>query len=385
MAAGERFARSRLMLRQSFVAVLVLAIGFLMAFGLERFAPGDSMAIMLSATILCSLWSDARIAVVAAVLASLGQDYYFHEPVGTFGIHDREDLIRTFVFLGMALFFSWVGQRLRQALREALRAGAEAREEGRAREDLLGVVSHDLRNPLHSIGLGVALLRKRGVSRGAEDVLDSLSRTTSRMDRMINDLLDLEKIRSGHLKLEERVEPASAILDEARELLLPLALEKRQNLEFRQPDQELLVSCDRDRLLQVFSNIVGNAIKFTPEGGAIAVSCRQGAGASVVFEVSDSGPGIPERELPHVFDRYWQARKTARRGTGLGLSIAKGIIEAHRGAISVSSRIGQGTTIDFTLPEARHDGQALPGLVTRARPAERRALNASRYPYPGEL
>jgi signal transduction histidine kinase len=115
------------------------------------------------------------------------------------------------------------------------------------------------------------------------------------------------------------------------------------------------VLCDRDRILQVFANLIGNAIKFTPRGGEIFVGAQPEAAVSAIearFWIKDTGPGIPVENIPHVFDRYWQARSTAKLGTGLGLSIAKGIVEAHGGRIWVESEIGKGACFAFTLPVA---------------------------------
>jgi signal transduction histidine kinase len=111
------------------------------------------------------------------------------------------------------------------------------------------------------------------------------------------------------------------------------------------------VLCDRQRVLQVFSNLIGNAIKFTPAGGEIAIDVKADAD-QVRFAVSDSGPGIPQADLAHIFDRYWQRRETARRGTGLGLFIAKALVEGHHGRIWCESQIGKGSTFYFTLPRS---------------------------------
>jgi signal transduction histidine kinase len=129
-----------------------------------------------------------------------------------------------------------------------------------------------------------------------------------------------------------------------------MAAQKMLRLECALPDGAFEVDCDRDRVLQVLGNLIGNAIKFTPEGGTIKVRAEQRGAAEALFSVADTGPGIASDELPHVFDRYWQAKKKARCGTGLGLSISKGIVEAHDGRIWVESAPGQGATFFFTIP-----------------------------------
>jgi signal transduction histidine kinase len=139
-----------------------------------------------------------------------------------------------------------------------------------------------------------------------------------------------------------------------------MARQKKVRLERELPSEPFEIHCDRGRVLQVFGNLIGNAIKFTPEGGAIKLRAEQ-RGEEALFSVADTGPGIAPDELPHVFDRYWQAKETACLGTGLGLSIAGGLVEAHGGRIWVESTPGQGATFFFTIPMADADEARPPG------------------------
>jgi signal transduction histidine kinase len=143
--------------------------------------------------------------------------------------------------------------------------------------------------------------------------------------------------------------PAS-LLREAIDSAGPQATRLRLHLEA--PGSAPSVLADRDRLLQVFSNLLGNAMKFTPAGGEIWVGARV-EDEQVRFHVRDTGPGIPSESLAHIFDRFWQANRTDRRGAGLGLSIAKGIVEAHGGTLQVESEPGRGSTFSFTVPRAK--------------------------------
>lgn len=136
---------------------------------------------------------------------------------------------------------------------------------------------------------------------------------------------------------------------EAVEMMLPMAVEKSLLLELNSSEPSLDVSVDKERVLQVFSNLIGNAVKFTREGGRIAISAHAEADF-VRFSVSDTGQGVSAEHLPHIFDRYWQAQKEGRMGIGLGLSIVKGIVDAHQGRIWAESQPGKGTTFHFTLP-----------------------------------
>jgi len=178
-----------------------------------------------------------------------------------------------------------------------------------------------------------------------------IKRTMAEMDRLIEDLLDVTRIDAGRLPIEPEPHSAAALVAEAVELLRPVALERSQILEVSVAENLPAVHADRSRVLQVLSNLVGNAVKFSPEGGRITLNCVA-AGAEVRFSIADSGPGIPEEHLPRIFDRFWQARHVRRGGAGLGLSIARGIVEAHGGRIWVESSPGAGATFHFTLPRA---------------------------------
>jgi signal transduction histidine kinase len=232
----------------------------------------------------------------------------------------------------------------------------EAMTAKRAREDLLATVSHDLKNPLNTIRISTHLLR-RSTDTGTLDLAERIDRTAERMTRLIGDLLDASKIEAGVLGTAPRPEAAGALVDSAIDLFRLLAGEKSIQLLSQVPSSIHAVVCERDLVLRVFSNLIGNAIKFSPEGTPIVVAAKPVPG-EVQFSVSDSGPGIPAGHLPHVFDRYWQEKGGDRRGSGLGLYIAKGIVEAHGGRIWLESAPGRGTTIFFTLPIARRSDDA---------------------------
>ena len=223
------------------------------------------------------------------------------------------------------------------------------------REEVLAVVSHDLKNPLGSISLSVQLLR-RLVPEGEQGErmrkhTRTIEHSVERMDRLIRDLLDMASIHAGQVKLELGRYAADDLVREGLVLLEPLAIQKRIDLRTRLCRERLWVSCDRDRVYQVLSNLVGNALKFTPEGGRVTVEVEP-EGDFVRFSVKDTGPGMPAEALPHLFQPFWQARRTARQGTGLGLFISRGIVEAHGGGLEVDSQEGRGSTFSFTLPRA---------------------------------
>jgi len=221
------------------------------------------------------------------------------------------------------------------------------------RDQVLGVVAHDLRSPLSTILMQLWALRRHGADaeRRSSKPAQVIERAAKRMNHLIQDLLDVAVMESGQLTIERARLSASGLIVEAADMQKPLT--SSSSLELRiEADSDLPeVWGDRDRLLQVFENLIGNAIKFTKAGGRIAVGATS-RDHEVIFRVADTGSGIAPENLPHVFDRFWQATRTGRQGAGLGLPITKGIIEAHGGRIWVESTPSRGTTFFFTIPEA---------------------------------
>ena len=246
-------------------------------------------------------------------------------------------------------------QRKAQDERDALLARERAaREEAeaavRSRDDILAIVSHDLRNPLNTISMSLSLIEMDQTRERSLAQAGIIRRAIGNMTRLIQDLLDVNQIAAGQLVVKPEPVEVAALLEDSRATIAALAMRKSQRLEIS-ADEGGVVLADRDRVGQVLSNLAGNAAKFTPEGGRIEVRADAVA-EGVRFMVRDSGPGLASEDLPHVFDRFWQARKVRRGGVGLGLPITKGIIDAHGGRIWVESSAGVGTTFYFTLPLA---------------------------------
>ena len=231
----------------------------------------------------------------------------------------------------------------------------QAQRATRARDNLLSIVSHDLKNYVTACLFSASALleeSKKDPRQAGQKQILVVQRSALKIDRLLNDLLQTARIEAGGLSLErQRVDPA-VLIAEAVEALQPLATSKRQDLKSELPADLLpAVSADAGRIQQVLTNLIGNAIKFTPAEGAITVraSCT---GGEVVVTVADTGPGIAEEEVPHLFERFWQTKSTARLGTGLGLFIVKGIVEAHGGRVWFAETSGPGSTFCFTLPLA---------------------------------
>lgn len=231
----------------------------------------------------------------------------------------------------------------------------DAQEAIRIREEVLAVVSHDLKNPLSAVRLNADLAsRQLDPEAPVQQQLMRIRSTVERMLHMIEEFSSMGRIDAGKLIPQIRPESPQQLITDVVEMLKPLAAAKKIELRFDPEHHCPSLSCDRTLLLQVFENLIGNAIKFTSENGVILVGCSQ-FDAGVEFFVADTGPGIGEEDLPYVFDRYWQARKD-KKGSGLGLYIVKGIVEAHGGRIKVESRLGQGTKFSFRLPFAGKRG-----------------------------
>jgi len=232
-----------------------------------------------------------------------------------------------------------------------------ANEAAQMRRDLVAVVAHDLKNPLNAVAMAAALIGKSAPPGPEGDrprrQSSIITRASERMNRLIHDLLDVSAIDAGRLELEPQAHRVGALVSEAIDAMAAMAQEKQLTLEraVAAEVEALAVLADRDRLVQVFGNLVGNAIKYTDAGGRITLSAAR-AGDAVAFAVADDGPGIAAEHLPYLFDRFWRVRGRKRDGTGLGLWIVKGLVEAHGGRVSVDTAPGKGARFSFTVPLA---------------------------------
>ncbi|MFO0590376.1 MAG: HAMP domain-containing sensor histidine kinase [Polyangiaceae bacterium] len=220
----------------------------------------------------------------------------------------------------------------------------------RARDDVLAVVSHDLRTPLNNVRLGANLLRDVAGTKSRE-IVRRIDRSVTHMMHLVDDLVDMVRVEGNTVQLVVARESALDLLLVARQMLAPQAEAQRIALLMEPVDPALAVSADRHRALQILSNLLGNALKFTPEGGCVTLGAGA-AGAHVRFEVKDSGVGVSPSEGDQIFARFWRNDPKSRRGLGLGLYIAKGLVTAHGGRMWFESRPGEGSRFFFTLPAA---------------------------------
>jgi signal transduction histidine kinase len=278
--------------------------------------------------------------VLSTVLSTLAIDYYWIEPVGTLHLPTPKNVPSFVVFVASGLLIS----ALNGSLHAAMRRTDRLRD---ARETLLSIVAHDLRNPLGSISMSAGSLRRKGHDPEASaQALDMIERCVGRMDRLIADVLDATKLESGGVAVVLREELVAPLALEVVEAFIPSARANRIELVSSVPPDLPPIRCDRDRVVQILGNLLGNALKFTPGGGRIALAATH-TGPFVQLKVSDSGPGIAPRDLAHVFERYW---RKGGSGAGLGLFIVHGLVAAQGGRAWVESEPGRGASVFVALP-----------------------------------
>ena len=247
-------------------------------------------------------------------------------------------------------FFEAVSQRISLSI-ENSRLYQKTKDAVKSREDILSVVSHDLRNPLMGIKVAAEMLRlcdgkDETVTEGA---LRTIENSSEQMEKLINDLLDLGKLESGGFGLRKESANILEVVQATVDILKNQTLAKGQRLKLDIPEHVDPFNFDKKRIGQVVSNLLGNAIKFTQHGGSITL-CVWNLGDSVKVQVADNGPGIAPERIKNIFGRFWQVEEDRDLGTGLGLYIVKKIIEAHGGELGVESIVGEGSTFYFTLP-----------------------------------
>ena len=319
-------------------------------------APG-ACALLAARPFDCVLVEQSVLAIAEVRAASAST------PIVIFCTTRDEDTLRRAIDAGVTDFVTELDlspAKLALRIRFAIRSGAAEHEQARslsaataaahARDEVLAVVSHDLRGPLHAISLAADALRDEITPAGGR-YLGAIDRAIARAERLIADLLDASAVENGGLALSREHVNISAIVRQAAADHELAAKEAGGYLRATVPDDPVAVRADRERVLQVLANLIGNALRHAKGAPIELAVARDNARALAIVAVKDAGPGISPAELPHVFDRYWSGK--ARRGSaGLGLAIAKGIVAAHGGEIAVESREGHGATFTFTLPLA---------------------------------
>ncbi len=251
--------------------------------------------------------------------------------------------------IGLGVALAWLSSRKLSAQYAREQEATElARRAVGVRDELLAVVSHDLRTPLQTIAMSAYRLESVEASPDARRPLAAIATAAARMQHLIGQLLDAARLESGRLVLQREPCAAGELLEAAAALFRERAAEGGVELACRAAPGSV-AHADRERVLQVLSNLLGNAFRFTPAGGRIEVAAEDADGA-MKLSVTDSGPGISQDDLPRLFERHWQGGSKQRGSLGLGLYICKKIVEAHGGCIGVDTELGRGSTFWFTLP-----------------------------------
>jgi signal transduction histidine kinase len=359
------------------LALLATAVALAATLALRRYGPTPSFLFFVPAVAVAAWYGGRGPSALATALSLLFIDLNFFAPDGSLSI-DRVEGLEIIAFIIVAATITTTMDALHRALTLAESRAAELKvlndEVGRsydaerqkrhdaellanAREDVLGLVAHDLRSPLNLIITTADLLLEEKLDPARQrQLLEVAMRAGKQMNRLIGDLLDTVRLQAGKFSLDLEDVPVASIFRQASESLLPAAQKRNIRLDIIPPADGILVRADPLRVAQLVGNVVGNAIKFTPEKGSVMVRAAP-AGERVVVQVTDTGPGIPPSDIPHLFDNFWQARNNDHRGVGLGLAIAKGVAEAHGGRIWCESTVGVGSTFSFTLPIA-NDGRS---------------------------
>lgn len=307
------------------------------------------LALIMVSAWIGGLWPGVLSTAACALIA----DYFWSEPTRSFALSSASEGISLVLFSLMGVTISLLCEQLHAARRDEQLARMQ-------REETLAIVAHDLKNPLGAIFATLSLLDMQApVGSEGDDVRARsavIRRMAVRMDHLTRDLLDAAAIEAGVFALAKAPERVEKLLVEALEPSSDVAARKGVSLAVEPCPECPRVLCDRSRVLQALSNLIGNAVKFTPEGGTVRVRADMAAGR-VRFSVIDNGAGIPPEQVPHIFNRYWRGRRKDGAETGLGLYIAQGIVQAHgERSIVVTSEPGKGSTFSFTLATAPGEG-----------------------------
>ena len=362
---------------QSFIAryalaLLVTAIALVATLALRRDGPTPSFLFFVPAVAISAWYGGPGPSALATAVSLLLIDLNFLAPGGSLRI-DRVEALEIIAFLIVSVTITTTMEALHRSrtlvesraaelkrLNDEVGRSYDAERERRhvaelmahAREELLGVVAHDLRNPLNLIITSTDLLLEENLDRSRrKELLAVTMRAGRQMNRLIGDLLDTVRLQAGKFTLDVEDVAVVMIFRQAEETFRPLAAQRKIQLEAILPEDGIAVRADPLRVSQIVGNIMGNAIKFTPEQGSVTIRSAAN-GNHVAIHITDTGPGIAPADMDHLFDNFWQARRNDHRGVGLGLAIARGVVEAHGGRIWCESAPGRGSTFSFTLPRA---------------------------------
>lgn len=354
--AGQQ---SRFQWQRYTVALACAIIALPMVLFREGPAAELNLRLLLLAGVMLSSWFGGLGPGLLTTIVTSITITYASAPAGQFVSTDLDHFVRLIEFVVVALLITFLNDRRREAQRKAEYAQMQAESANRAKDEFLATVSHELRTPLTAILGWANVFKKEGSNKAVSDrALEAIERNARKQQELIEDLLDISRITSGQLQLDTCPIDLVEVIDAATEVVRPAMNAKGLQLRTYLPDDARKVIGDDQRLQQVIWNLLSNAVRFTPEGGLIEVHLDYlDSRARIV--VRDSGDGIKDDLLPHVFERFRQGEQSKERhgGVGLGLAIARELVESHGGSIAVRNVEPTGAEFMVQLPLANttHD------------------------------
>jgi signal transduction histidine kinase len=338
--------------RQIALCAFVLVLTVLLGWGLHDEFQLTPVLLCLVASTFLALVTELPVALGSGLASSLVADYLFIGPPG-FLVLNVHFVLRQVVFLSTAFLVNFLVGMIRRAYLLSTEARRAAEAANREKDEILAILAHDLRAPLTAAQLSLQLIERQ---LPPSDHRDSLLRhagrareACKRVNGLVVDLLDSAKAASGGLPLHRDTNDLAALAQSVANELRVVAAQANIRLDADVPPGGLPFYGDAHRISQLIANLVGNALKFTPPGGTVTLRVHPN-GKAARIEVADTGVGMSESQLRHLFERFWQAERTSRSGVGLGLFIVKAIVDAHGGAIHVTSEPHKGSTFAVDLP-----------------------------------
>lgn len=340
-------------------AVLIVALFVALRGVMESIVGEQSPYVVLLPGIVLSAWfGGIGPGVFATLLSALAADWFFIEPTWSVFIYDKglAEALRIHIYVADGLIISWLVGQLRSAVQKSRRNEAELALADRRKDDFLAILGHELRNPLAPLANGIELLKRRDADPDTvRETVRMMDRQVQLMTHLVDDLLDVARIRQGKVVLQKEPHPLSEIVSRAVELCRPMIEARRHRLSFELPDVPVWVEADSIRLTQVLTNLLSNAAKYTHEGGEIRLSVRV-VQPDVLISIRDNGIGIAADRLPRVFELFHQADDSpahTQTGLGLGLAVVQSLVRAHAGSITAhSDGLGHGSEFTVRLPTA---------------------------------
>lgn len=319
---------------------------------LRAHVPTSPFLLVYPAVVLSAWWAGWEAGAVAIVTAAFVLAYWLLPPAPSIAVAAKRDVVDLAIFCGVSSMVVYLITRTRRALNEARAAQEISETANAAKETVLAVVAHDLRSPLQTIGLSAEILAAEmaGRSTRIELQLGRLRRSAERARRLVDNIIDSARIGGTPFPLEKTSCSLSALVEESVSPFRSLSEARSIQLEVpSNQDLEGSIVCDRNRIVQVLTNLLSNAFQYTARGGKVVIGVRR-TSDDMGFFVTDTGCGMTRVELAHAFERLWHGQGPGH-GSGLGLWITKALVEAHGGEISAASEVGRGTTMTFVLPQ----------------------------------